>query len=106
MLVTVDAVAIPGSPICLAQQVTQKILHPGRERADAATEILDDGRAMIGIVEDRAQPCTDTPAILRQHVLEPMQRLHDAHGRSACPIELAGRGLPEIDHQIAKLKGL
>ena len=105
MLVTADAVAFRGSYTRSVQQVTQKILHPSRERADAAAEILDDGGAMIGIVEDHAQPRADAPAILRQRVLEPMQRLHDAHGRPARPIELARRGLPEIDYEVAKLKG-
>lgn len=33
-----------------------------------------------------------------------MQRLYDAHRRPAGPIEFAGRGLPEIDHEIPKLE--
>jgi len=48
-----EAVAFCGSHIRSVQQVTQKILHPGRERADAAAEILGDRGSMMGIVEDR-----------------------------------------------------
>ena len=47
-----------------------------------------------------------TFAVLGEHLLHPVQRLNDTHGRSAGPIETAGRGELEMDLLVAELDRL
>ena len=84
------------------QYIAQKVMHPCRESVHAAVQILNHGGAMIGMAEDDAQLCADAFAILRQDVLQPVQRLHYAHCRSSNPVKLAGSSLPEHDDEIAE----
>ena len=41
----------------------------------------------------------------REHVAQPMERLHEAHGRAARPIKAAGRGGLEVERQVAEGDG-
>src|SRR6266513_4488125 len=44
--------------------------------------------------------CQSTIAIVREEIFEPVQRLHDAHRGTPCPIEFAGCGDLEFDRQV------
>ena len=63
---------------------------------------------MSGVREHVAQHVLHalTLAVLGEHVLHPAQRLNDAHGRPAGPIETAGRGELEMDLLVAELDRL
>ena len=57
-----------------------------------------------GIGKQAAQHIPDALAfaVLGQHVLHPVERLNDPHGRPSGPIEAAGRGEPEMNFLAAE----
>ncbi len=60
---------------------------------------------MMRVVENCSKPRHDTFLIIRKHILEPMQRLDDAHRRTIGPIELARRREFEFDDEVAERDG-
>ena len=61
-------------------------------------EIVAYRPAVPGICEHSAQQVLNAPtfAVLAEHILYPVERLHDTHGRTVGPVEPAGRGGLEV----------
>lgn len=60
---------------------------------------------MVGIAKDGDKASPQSPVVRGKHVAQPMERLHEAHGGAACPIQAAGCGVMKVDGQIAELDG-
>ncbi len=80
-------------------------LHPGRKCFQPALKILANRRTMMRVVENGSKPEHDTLLITGKHILEPVQRLDDAHRRTISPIELARCRELEFDREVAERDG-
>ena len=61
---------------------------------------------MCLIGEDRGEAFLHAGPVGSQSVLQPVKRLNDAHGGSACPVEFAWRRQPEDDPEVTKFERL
>ena len=77
----------------IGEQRAQEVLHPGRQRRQTVGQIGGDRATLIRIGEDRAQAPQDATTIvrIRQCVAQPVERLHNPHGRPPRPEQLARR---------------
>ena len=60
---------------------------------------------MIGVSEDGDKALVEASIVGRKHVTQPVERLHEAHSGTACPVETAGRGGLEIEGEVAEDNG-
>jgi hypothetical protein len=60
---------------------------------------------MIGVSEDGDKALAKASVVGREHVAQPMERLHKAHGGTARPIEAAGRGGSKVEGEITEGDG-
>src|ERR1700689_423883 len=97
-----------GGLFAVEGQRPQKFLHPDRQRADPFAKIVADSLAVFWIGEDATQDRRDAIVLAfpRQHVLQPVKRLDDAHARPASPSQLADGCVFETDFLITKLDRL
>src|SRR5258707_4555071 len=56
---------------------------------------------MIGLYENGDKALAEASVVGRKHVAQPVERLHEAHGGTARPIEAAGRGGLKVEGQVA-----
>ena len=60
------------------------------------------GLPMIRVFEDCDKALQDAPIIGGKHVAQPIERLDKPHGRTASPVESAGRGVLEVESQLTE----
>ncbi len=60
---------------------------------------------MIGVSENGDKALAEASVVRRKHVAQPVERLHEAHGGTARPIEAAGRGGLKVEGQVAEGDG-
>ena len=60
---------------------------------------------MIGVFKDGDEALVEASVVGRKHVAQPMERLHEAHGGTACPVEAAGSGGLEVEGEVAEGDG-
>jgi hypothetical protein len=63
------------------------------------------GLPMNGVLEDGDKTLLDAPIIRWKHVAQPIECLDKPHGRTASPVEAAGRGVLEVESQLAECDG-
>lgn len=95
--------AAPGLLRVEVGQLAEQGLHPGRQRCETIGQVLADGGTVHRVYQCSGEPVEDVLSIRCQSVLEPVQRLHYAHRRSARPVEAAGRRQLELDGQVVQL---
>lgn len=61
---------------------------------------------MVGVFEDGNKALAETSVVGRKHIAQPMERLHEAHGGTARPVEAAGCGGLKVESQVAERDGL
>jgi len=60
---------------------------------------------MTGVFENGNKTLVEASVVGREHIAQPMERLHEAHGGTARPVEAAGRGGLKVKGEIAEGDG-
>lgn len=89
----------------LAKQFAHDLAHPLRECRQAGAQIVADCSPVIGVAENRDKPAPELSVIGGEHVAEPIERLHEAHGWAPRPVEAAGRGMAKLDGEFPESDG-
>jgi hypothetical protein len=89
--------------VFVAKELPHDGLHPCRPCRKALAEIVAERPPVLRVGQNGGESRHDTIVIRRHGVLEPMQRLDDAHGRTSSPVQLPGSGLLEADLQSVEL---
>lgn len=79
-------------------------LHPNRHDRKARAQIGGNLPSMVVMGEQISQTLDDDGLICGQDVMQPIERLHHAHSRSAGPVESAWGGLSKTDLLRPELK--
>ncbi len=95
-LTTTLSISSPG------EKFAEDRLHPDREGMKSVAQVAADRVAVLLVIENGGETGEDAIAVGHEHILEPVERLHDAHRRPTGPVQPARRGLLERDPLVAE----
>jgi hypothetical protein len=88
----------------ICDHLANEVLHPDRKREQAGPQIVADRGSMSRVREDFAEMVDNSVPLrrLRQHILEPMERLNHSHRGTPRPEKPTRCGRFELDYLIAQ----
>jgi hypothetical protein len=95
--------SLPAGPL-ICDHLANEVLHPDGKRGQAGPQIVADRWSMSRVREDFAEMVDNSALLrrLRQHILEPMERLNHSHCGTPRPKQPTGCGRFELDYLIAQ----
>lgn len=89
-------------PIRIEKKSGDEIPHPTGESVEAAAKVVANGFALSWVLQNSPDLFEDRIAVSREHVVQPVKGLNDAHRWSSGPIESAGRSEFEVDDEFVE----
>jgi hypothetical protein len=91
--------------IRIAKESGDEVPHPSGESVEAAAKVVANGFALSWVFQNSRDPFQNRIAISREHVVQPVKCLYDAHCRPAGPVEPAWSGQFEGDNELVEVNG-